>query len=218
MHNFSGKWDPQILPWICFHLADKKATFFSKDRTCFEKERTDKPRPPPQQTNQTTNQPRKKETNQPTNLPSKQERKKETNKATNQPTCFYLFHPKKHATFMFCTLVLPPSSRTPSTIPPPRLAIGTDGSKSSTRGLDLLHIPARRGKWQRNDATGGDFPSENHPENRWFQPWKGLKSRDFLKNLCVFSVFWMVCCLEFSQISFERYQQYEKTFDIASKF
>ena len=85
------------------NLADKNATFFLKDRTCFEKERTDKPPPPPQQTNQTTNQPRKKETNQPTNQPSKKERKKETNKPTKQPTCFYLFHPKKHATFMLCT-------------------------------------------------------------------------------------------------------------------
>ena len=105
MHNFSGKWDPQILPWICFPIwRIKMPPFFWKIAHALKKNaQTNRHHHHNKQTKQQTNQERKKQTNQQTNQARKKERKKETNKPTKQPTCFYLFHPKKHATFMLCT-------------------------------------------------------------------------------------------------------------------
>ena len=196
MHNFSGKLGPSNFTMDSLpNLADKKATFFSKDRTCFEKERTDKPRPPPQQTNQTTNQPRKKETNQPTNQP----RKKETNKPTN---LLLPFPPKKTCNFYAlhtcASTIIKDTIHHPSTSPCHRHG----WPQKLHQRLGSAPHPCKARRWQsattqpvgfNHQKSGGGFqPSEKHPENRWFQPWwKGLKIRWFVWRIGVFSqTFW----------------------------
>ena len=203
MHNFSGKWDPQILPWICFPIwRIKMPPFFWKIAHALKKNaQTNRHHHHNKQTKQQTNQERKKQTNQQTNQARKKERKKQTNQPNNQ-LAFTFSTQKNMQLLCFAHVVQQPSSRTPppstTSSPPPCHRHGWQQKLHQRPGSAPHPCKAR---WLRQWRKWWGFNHQKSIKKSMVSTMEGSEVLRFFEELCVVSVFWMICCLEFQKIS-----------------
>ena len=215
MHNFSGKWDPQILPWICFPIwRIKRPPFFRKIAHALKKNaQTNHDRHHNKQTKQQTNQERKK----PINKPTKKERKKETNKQTNQPTNLLLpFPPKKTCNFMPLHTCGKPSSRTPSTIHH-HLHLALPSARMAAKAPPEAWICSTSLQGAESAATTHVVENGNPQNARGGRVWK--LGEFFEELVCFPQVFLDDLLFRISRNQFWKVSTiYKKAFDIATKF